>query len=141
MTLPLAANAYFKINGSQVTGFEHQDNRTLRKPGRLTSARVQYLPGQRNPIVIKGRARRGVLVPTGWLRAASVQALWTLVGQHETFIDETLICSVSFHGTTYNPVVPLDFQVLDPQPTTFSDEDTVLGARIRCYFLFQTLQA
>lgn len=139
MSSPLPANASFKIDGTQATGFEYQDTRTNRVPGKLTSARVEYFPGGRQPFVIKGRARQGVLVASGTLRAASFAALYTLIGVHESFVDSTATCAVNIHGTDYDPVAPIGFETTG-RPRAFRDPATdTTGAQIPARFIFQIL--
>lgn len=140
MTLPNPASAIFKINGSQVTGWEYQDNRTLHRPGTPTSNRVEYFPGSQRPFVQKGRVRKGQVVATGFLRAASAAALWTLVELWENFFDATTTCALTVHSKSYSSAAPMRFELLEERLTAFRDEDAPFGGvRILVRFIFQIL--
>lgn len=140
MTLPDPANAKFKIDDAQVTGFERQDTKHGLISQGLTSRRIEYIPGTRVPFVLKGRQRLPMLYVTGFLRAASFDALQAMIRTHENWIDQTTTCKVTIYGTDYDPIAPIDFKALKKTPLSFTDADQVTpGARLPVLFLFQTL--
>lgn len=126
----------FQIDEADVAGMDI-DSRHLLLPD-PSSKRVEHFPASRVRYAIKAQPTYGTLIVYGPLRAATPEALYTLIDTHIAAAAAVPLVRVTFHTKTWTDCDFYDFRVTGRRVVAYKDS-TGEGVKIDVEFVFMRL--